>query len=1192
MQIIDGTPVYSASDLNDFLACEYLTGLETGVMRGELVRPDERSDQARRLAELGDEHERRYLDRLQAEGVAVTTIARPAAGVDRATALRAAADETLAAMRTGVQAIYQATFFDGRRLGHADVLRRVEVPSGLGAWSYEVEDAKLARSTKPYFLVQLCFYSDFVAELQGMRPEWMHAVLGDGTRASFRVAEYAAYERMLRERFESRLLGTPSLFEPAGRALYPYPVAHCDLCPWRANCEKRWRADDHLSQVAGLTRLQERRLRENGVATLAALGTVTEDARPPKMPAATFLKLARQARLQLEQREARAGGDPNALRFELLPEEEPPASRDGKPAPPPEPRGFGLLPRPSPGDVFFDMEGDPFYDVAHGLEYLFGAHTEDEGYRAFWGCVRTSNEGSDVRAERRAFESFVDWVMERRARDPGMHVYHYAAYEKTALQRLAQRHATREDEVDVLLREERLVDLLRVVRQSIVVGQPGYGLKRIEAFYGGRDKGKVVSGDQSVMEFERWRASADDPGARDGTILDEIEHYNAEDCRSTANLRAWLLTLRERAESEFETPIPYYDGKAPEEIKEPGPDPHQDVLDALSEAIPPDFDPEEPGADSDPMRPLWLARQALDYHRREARPEWWNFHNRCDMFKDDIQRLRDDGEALVGLELVGEPEKVKSSQLYTFTMPLQECKVDGGTAWDAETRKRTGTVESIAFDADGGKLQLKRGRSYDGKPLPSALIVFDQFPYAPLRTALARFATALLEGAPASGRYCAAYDLLVAGNPRFRSLPRSAVVQPERVDSDAIVRLIRDLDASYLFVQGPPGSGKTYQAAHAIVDLIAEGRSVGLTANSHKAVHNVLYEVEQIAAERGVPFRGQKVAAKDATDAQYRSKSTVLGPIENVTQFSPGGGDLYAGTVWAFTREVMDGTLDYLFVDEAGQLALPNVLAAATAARNVVLFGDPQQLPHVRHAQHPGDVGASVLDHLLGEGRRTVDPTRGVLLDRTYRMHADICGFISDLAYEGRLHPVPGCEFQRVDANGLNGTGLRYILCEHDEARVSSPDEANAIADEVERLLQGTVTDCDGRTSAMKPSDIIVVTPYNAQRRCIEQALKARAGAAGDVPVGTVDKFQGQQAYVVFFSTANSTPDDAPRGIDFIFDRNRMNVAISRARALAIYVGSPELVRARPSSVERMSAIAAGCGLVAAGLAGGRTYVR
>ena len=696
-----------------------------------------------------------------------------------------------------------------------------------------------------------------------------------------------------------------------------------------------------------------------------------------------------------------------------------------------------------------------------------------------------------------------------------------------------------------------------------------------------------------MFEFERWRASGDDPAARDGAILEEIERYNAEDCRSTYNLRTWLLTLRERSERELAKPIPYYDGKTPEEVKEPGPDPHQDVIDALSEAIPPDFDPEEPGAKSDPIRPFWLARQALDYHRREARPEWWHFHDQCDAFDDDIQRLRDDGEALVELELAGEPEKVKQSLVYTFRMPPQECKVDRGTGWDAATRKRTGNVESIEFDADGGTLRLKRGRSYDGKPLPSALIVFDQFPYAPLRTALARFATALLEGAPASGKYCAAYDLLVAGNPRLRSLARGGVVQPERADSDAIGRLIRDLDESYLFVQGPPGSGKTYQAAHAIVGLLAEGRAVGVTANSHKAVHNVLKEVERIAEERGVAFKGQKVASKDADDAQYRSpKNTILGPIENVTQFRPGEGDLYAGTVWAFTREVMDGALDYLFVDEAGQVALPNVLAAATAARNVVLFGDPQQLSQVRHARHPGDIGASVLDHLLGEGRQTVDPTRGVLLDHTYRMHSDICGFISDLAYDGRLHPVADCERQRVDASGISGTGLRYIRVEHDEARVSSPDEANAIADEVECLLSGTVTECDGSTRALLPTDIIVVTPYNAQRRCIEQALKSRGGAAGDVAVGTVDKFQGQQAHVVFFSTANSTPDDAPRGIDFIFDRNRLNVAISRARALAIYVGSPELLRARPTSIERMSAIAAGCGLVAAGLAGGRTYVR
>jgi superfamily I DNA and/or RNA helicase len=281
-----------------------------------------------------------------------------------------------------------------------------------------------------------------------------------------------------------------------------------------------------------------------------------------------------------------------------------------------------------------------------------------------------------------------------------------------------------------------------------------------------------------------------------------------------------------------------------------------------------------------------------------------------------------------------------------------------------------------------------------------------------------------------------------------------------------------------------------------------------------------------------------------------------------------------------------------LFVDEAGQLSLPNVLAAVTAARNVVLCGDPQQLPHVSRAQHPGGVGASVLEHLLGEGRRTVDPTRGVLLDHTYRMHADVCAFISDLAYDGRLDPVERCNRQRIDSPGLSGTGLRAVLLDHDEARVSSVEEATAIADAIEELLNGEVTDDAGRVRPLVPGDIIVVTPYNAQRRCIQRELERRGGGAAAVRVGTVDKFQGQQAFVVFFSTANSTPDDAPRGVDFLFDRNRLNVAISRARALAVYVGSPELLRARPTSIARMGALAAGCGLVEAGLAGDQTYVR
>jgi predicted RecB family nuclease len=1179
MQHLGGRIVFSASDLNDFLSCEHLIALEARVLAGELTSPEERTEQAKILARLGDEHERRYVEALRAGGIDVLEIERPGrSNGDRLAGIEAAAQRTRDAMRAGAPAIYQATFFDGTWLGHADILERVDAKSDLGDWSYEVVDTKLARSAKAYFLVQLCFYSARVAAIQGHAPEFMHVLLGDGTRRSFRVAEFAPFERLIARRLEERLNGRDGAAEP-----YPYKVAHCDLCVWNARCVARRAADDNPTEVAGLTRLQERKLRAAGVTTLAQLGTDPPPQAPPKMEPATFAKLARQARLQREQRDAFAAGRTDDYRYELLPLD--PEEK--------APRGFALLPEPCDGDVFFDMEGDPFYDVADGLEYLFGAYAVDDGFRAFWGCDRGRGAPNDRRFERHAFESFIDFVMERRSRHPGMHVYHYADYEKRALQLLAQRYGTREDEVDVLLREERLVDLYRVVRQAVVVGQSGYGLKKIEALYGGRERGSIATGGDSIIQFEDWRSRRQD-AARDGDprrddILRDIESYNEQDCRSTAKLRDWLLRRRADAELASGVALAYYAGKseAADETRDRKPDPHAALKQRLDAAIPTDFDEASPQAATDPARPLWLARQLLDYYRREEKPAWWAFFDRCERYRENPDLLLDDGEVIVGLEQDGDPttrEKTRSL-FYVFRFPSQEYKAERGTAYDPITQAIAGEVISLEARVDDCTLSMRRGPSHEARPLPSAIIMREYVSTDALQAALARFADALLSGAARNGAYRAAYDLLMAEVPRLRSLERGSRIQPDSLSDEALHALIADLDESYLFVQGPPGSGKTYRGADAIVRLLSQGRRIGVTAHSHKAINNILEHVDRIARKRGLRFHGQRKPGSGA-DTHYRSPLRDGGQVENIAGgFVLGDGGLYAGTAWAFVAPDMDGALDYLFVDEAGQMALPTALAAATSARNVVLLGDPLQLPHVRHTAHPGDVGSSVLENLLGDDLRPVPPDRGVLLDRTWRMHADVCRFISDLIYEGRLHPIESCNVQRVDSPGLSGTGIRYIAVDHADARLRSIEEARAIADQIELLLQGTVTEASGRRRPFEPRDVIVVTPYNAQRLCIEAELRSRGSACAEVAVGTVDKFQGQQAYVVFFSSAKSSLEDAPRGVEFIFDRNRLNVAISRARALAVYVGSPSLFDASPSSISRVRALAAGYALVEYGSA-------
>lgn len=1138
MQIVDGRSVYSATDLNNFLACEHLTTLELGVLHGELMRPA-RSAQSELLAQLGEEHEQNYLQRLAKDGDAVTTIERGhgAAGLEQAAAA------TEAAMARGDAIIYQATFFHDGWLGHTDFLRKIPsaLPGGRWAWHYEVEDTKLARHTEPYFLLQLAYYSEHVARVQGAAAQHMHVVLGNGTRTTYRVEDCTAYYRDVRKRFLAHLAGEA--------ATYPRPVAHCGLCVWSDACERRWKADDHLSLVANITGLQTTRLNENGIHTLRALAAATPDERPPKMTTTTFAKLERQARLQEEQRLLVASGAEHPYRYEFL--------ETGLKTP----RGFFHLPKPSPGDVFFDMEGDPYFEIGTGLEYLFGAYTTDGGFTPFWGCDRGPVPGKDRLAEKRAFEAFVDFIMARLAADPEMHVYHYASYEKTALHKLALRHATREDEVDVLLRKERLIDLYTVVRQALVVGQPGYSIKYIEDFYGKRgSESGVKAGDESILRFEEWLATRSDPNRRDDAVLDDLQRYNEYDCVSTHGLREWLLNLRAQAEAQFAVPIPPYTGK---EEKPSKPDPKNAQLKANLEAkLPPDFDPESDDPAFEAVRPYFLARQMLEYHWREDKPVHWQFHDRCARHLTDPLDLLDDSESLVGLSRVSGPTPAKKSFEYGFSYPAQLHKLDvGDDCYDLETKEKAGKISAIEDGDDYGLLSLVRGPSLSTFDLPAAITVRSTIPASSVLAAIARFSEALLtRGTPF--RYRAAFDVLMNASPRMRGIAAGATIQPEHPDEDALRTLCDALDESYLFIQGPPGSGKTYAGARLIVDLLARGKKIGITANSHKAIHNLLDEVLLVAAERRVTVAAQKKVNKDAENTYY-----IADGVTNLDAgFLPDRGKLFAGTAWAFGTAAMDQQLDYLFVDEAGQVSLPHAIAVMTSARNTIFLGDPLQLSQVAHTLHPGDVGASVLEHLLDRELRPVAPDRGVLLTDSYRMHPDVCRFISELLYEGKLRSAPGRELQDVSSPGLSGTGLRYIPVSHRGNAQRSDEEAERIADELELLMRGTVRDTNGLSRALGPADVIVVTPYNAQVRAIRRVLDGRGFE--DVEVGTVDKFQGREAYVVFYSTAASSPENASKGVGFVFDRQRFNVAISRARALAVMVGSPDLLVQRCTSVE------------------------
>jgi uncharacterized protein len=1130
MQLIDGGLRFSASDLTAFVACHRLTWLSHEAATGRIPAPpsSNRQDGVGLSARKGLEHERRYLESLLAEGLDVVEI-RTRHGLNGTS--RSAAD-TREAMRRGADVIYQAVLVADDWLGHVDFLRRVEAESCLGPWSYEAVDTKLARHTKPSFVVQLALYSDLLAQVQGSAPDGFEIVLGSGCRERLRCRDFDSYVRRLRARFLRHLADST---EP-----YPEPVEHCPLCRWVTACDAQRAHDDHLSLVAGMRRDQIAKLGFHGVDTVAALGGLLEPPASLRIGDETFVRIRAQAALQTRER---ADGKPL---YELLP--------------PQADRGFALLPEPSEHDVFFDMEGDPYYE-GHGLEYLFGAEYHDGDdwrFKSFWG--RSRHE------ERHAFERFVDWALERWRGHPDLHIYHYAQYEPTALKRLAGQHGTREIEVDELLRHGVLVDLYAVVRHAVRISRPSYSIKEMEAFYRGHKRDtEVGEGGQSIEVFEEWLATGDQQ------LLDSIQEYNADDCRSTRELRDWLLDRRSEAwtahgvEHRYTPPDPHVPTDEARAID----DETRALMERLVDGIPEDA--QQRNGDEQARR---LLADLIDYHRREQRAVWWRFFELC---AKDHEQLLEDLEAITGLEPIGEPEVVtnRGATAQWFSFPSQEFKFGPGSVIDPETQQDAGEILDI--DVARRRLQLKRTAKLIDAPLPRSVFPFTLYQDGQHRRALRDLARVVLErGFGAPGPMLAARRLLIGEAPHVRGVDSGVPLNAGELTLDAMQDIVSRLDGSPLFVQGPPGSGKTWRGARVIVDLLRRGKRVGITSNSHRAICKLLEEVDKASLECRVEVRAMKRAT--TADQEYHSDAQPdsFGNTKSNERCDDPELNLVAGTSWLFVREAMaQRPLDYLFIDEAGQVALANAAAVAGAATNLVLLGDPQQLAQVSQAYHPDGAGDSVLQHLLGD-RSTVPPNEGLFLDHSWRMHPDVCAYISELAYDGRLLPAPGTELRRVDScSPLAGTGLRFIPVEHEGNRQASPEEARRIGMEVGALLADAwVTNAIGERRRIESTDILVVAAYNHHVSCLREHVDDH------VAVGTVDKFQGQEAPIVFYSLATSTPGDAPRGIDFLFDRNRLNVAVSRAQCIAVVVGNPALLDGDSRTVGQVRLLNGACRFV------------
>ena len=1144
----DGTLIVSATDLVGYLACDHLATLELGRVQGRWDKPVRRDDPTIALIqEKGDLHESDYLASLRADGLRVVEI--PKEDLRTPDQLRAAQASTAAAMRDGADVIYQATFFDGRWRGHADFLfKRPDRPSpALGAWSYDIADTKLARSVKGGAILQMCVYAALLEGVQGIAPEWLYVITGDGLRHPYRTDEYSAYFRYVRRRFDARLVeGLANTAE----ATYPDPVDHCRVCTWYPMCIQRRRDDDHLSIVAGVRRVDTERLVVGGVSTLTDLALLDAGQTIDGMATPQLSRVREQARLQLVERST------GHRVFELI---EPDPADPG--------RGLGALPEPSPWDLFFDIEADPWATEV-GLEYLLGVVDEVAGEPRYTDIWATSQE-----AEKVAFERFIRLVMERLEAHPEMHVYHYGGYESGAIKRLMQRHATCVDEVDRLLRGQVLVDLLNVVRRGVRVSVESYSLKQIEKCYMPAREGPVTEAGFSVVAFETWLKE------RDPVILDGIAAYNRDDCVSTWMLRTWLEDRRAEAVARWPD-LPWERPVAP--VSEPSPA-LTDWLQAVEERIgglTGGLAADDPSLQAQARR---LLADLLDWHRREEKSQWWRWFELKD--KLTIEELVTERDAIGGLGFAGDLRTEGKSLVRRYRFEPQDHGFHiGDKPLDKDTGAGAGTI--VGLDDTVGTIELKRGLS-SSWPHPRALIPAKPIESHAHRAAMLRVADAVIVGGiDGDGPYRAVRDLLLRLPPRRVDGSDARLARPGEDVLQTAMRLGGDLRDGVLPIQGPPGTGKTYAGAHMIVELVRQRKRIAITAQSHKTISNLLEAVMAAGVEHsgGSPVQVRAFQKADEDDEN-------VGHMDGVTRVGANGDvaaalaantvDVVAGTSWLLARPEFDGAFDVLFVDEASQMSLANAVAVGTCARSIVLIGDPNQLPMVSQGVHPNGAAASSLEHLVGTAV-TIPVDRGLFLATTRRLHPNVNAFISPTFYAGLLETHPDNAHRLVEGDPaiLSGAGVRWVPVIHAGNGPRSSEEAIVVADAVATLTTMTWHDTDGRRWPIGIDDVIVVAPYNAQVAEIQSALERRLGRRGNV--GTVDKFQGREGVVAIYSMASSSREDAPRDMGFLYSRNRLDVAISRARCVALLVAEPTLLEAGCRTPDQMAMVDALCRFVEA----------
>ena len=1112
----------TASRLKNWIACNYTTVNE--INNKGLKKKDHSTTETIRK-KRGDEFEAKIYKKLIKQFPKHIQIKK---NEDRF-------EKTKEAIKKGYDLIHKAHFKHKGWVGEIDFLIiDKNKKTKNGKCRYEVYDTKLSSVPQTDHITQISLYSEWIATQQDNElPDFMYLILGikekekkntkleiDEEVKQYKTLNYQLY-------FQKNNANYIKFLENDKKDIEPNRCSFCAMCEWSDVCDKIWLEKDHLNQIAKIRKDQIVKIKKHGVKTLSEFARLKKTEKIKDLNSIILNKHLSQAELLIKFKETKIP------QFKTLPLE--------------NERGFNKIPKSSPHDLFFDIEGldkilnsEESEQDKQALEYLFGIYDHDnkkEPYKYFW--AHNQDE------EKEKFVELLDFIDKHLKKFPDAHIYHYNHYEKTALTKLMSKHDTHLEQVNDLLRYGKLVDLYAVVNQGIQVSEREYSLKNLEKFYEYKRKGEIKKANDSTDKYLDWIETGEEK------LLDEIKLYNQEDCESTYFLREWL--------SEIKPKDSFYAVKKEPEVREKKWEKENEELKKLIEKNCKD------------KKIKQILKDILGFHNREEMIYWQSIFNRAARKSDED--LIDDSECIGFMEKVnegfGKDGKGKTIKVFNYKFSKQDFKVQEK---DSVINATDGNLETYSvgkiLSIDESKKDENTIEISSSKDLPQILSIAkgEFYNHKIIIDAIRRFITSVISG---EKKYKATYEFLKKSYPKIKNIKEGETIIKGGNFLEESFKAVESMDNSYLYFQGPPGVGKTHTAAHIIIELIKKSKKIGITANSHKVIFNLLSKIEELSKD-DFSFNGYHKSGS-TPDKRFNDGKF----IKNISdtkkmdlEFESLDADLFSGTAWCFSRPACDEKLDYLFIDEAGQLTTADVLAISLSAKNIVIIGDQMQLSSPISAVHPGDSGQSLPEYLL-EGNDTISSNKGIFIDKSRRLHPKLRQFVSENFYDERLKNFDFTKKRKIifsnKKDSLPETGIVMIDANHREVcRQKSEEEGMLVKDFYNRLLGSTFLDENDNKKIMNEEDILVVAPYNVQVNYLKSILPKGA------KIGTIDKFQGQQAPATIISMTTSDPESLPRNVDFFFSRNRLNVAISRSQCLSIIIMNKKILEIACKKIEHI----------------------